>query len=52
VSAAFADTFFYVALLRVDDTAHAKAVAFVTRATPQAASKGEMATKERKDHKK
>jgi predicted nucleic acid-binding protein len=27
VSAAFADTFFYLALLRVDDAAHAKAVA-------------------------
>jgi hypothetical protein len=30
VSAAFADTFFYLALLRADDPAHAKAVAKAT----------------------
>jgi uncharacterized protein len=34
VSAAFADTFFYLALLRVDDPSHTKALAFVTLTSP------------------
>lgn len=34
MSAAFADTLFYLALLRVDDPAHSEAVALVTRASP------------------
>ena len=34
MSAAFADTFFYLALLRVDDPAHTKAVARATLTSP------------------